>query len=105
MYAVLQLAQFNSNPKRHHWDGIEHVLMYLKGNILIEIVRTKDPSLVGERVVLTDHALLICQTPSCPVLLLILLLLSVPNYSNLSIHPSPFLPPQAPLRKVSKVCF
>ena len=46
MYAVLQLAQFSSNPMTHHWDGIEHVLMYLRGNMElgISIRRTNDPA-------------------------------------------------------------
>jgi hypothetical protein len=46
MYAVLQLAQFSSNPMTHHWDGIEQVLMYLKGHIDlgISIKRTNDPT-------------------------------------------------------------
>ena len=46
MYSVLQLAQFSSNPKTHHWGGIEQVLMYLKGHIDlgISIKRTNDPA-------------------------------------------------------------
>ena len=45
MYAVLQLAQFSSQPKAHHWDGIKHILMYLKGHLGLglNIRRTNDP--------------------------------------------------------------
>ena len=37
MYSVLQLAQFSSNPKTHHWGGIEQVLMYLKGILILAL--------------------------------------------------------------------
>ena len=57
MYAVLQLAQFSSRPMAHHWGGIEHTLMYLKGNIDlgINIKRTKDPAGGEDRLSFTGN--------------------------------------------------
>ncbi|KAF3653269.1 hypothetical protein FXO37_17067 [Capsicum annuum] len=48
-FSVNLLARYSSSPKRRHWNGVKHILRYLKGTVDIGLFYTNkaSPDLIG----------------------------------------------------------
>ena len=46
-FSVKLLARFSSAPTRRHWNGVKHILRYLRGTIDLGLFYSKESNLKG----------------------------------------------------------